>query len=105
MTSAPTPSGMPKTAARQLPQIRRKPITPLFDTPAAAVRPAPDEAAAEQRRWLLMLITPFIVGASFFAAAIGTGKVWLIGPAIGIGVMCVIFAFIYLILTSSSSSN
>jgi hypothetical protein len=71
--------------------------------PAVAVTPAVDEAAAEQRRWLLMLGTPFLVGAAFFAAAIGTGTVWLIGPAIGIGVMCLIFSFIYLMLSSNSN--
>lgn len=103
MTLAPTPSGMPKTVAPKFPQLRRKPITSLFGAPAVATPSVHDEAAAEKRRWLLMLIAPFVVGASFFAAAIGTGKVWLIGPAMLIGVMCIIFAFIYLILSSNSN--
>ena len=83
------------------PTLERKSAMPVFDTaPVAAPR---GEAAAEETRWLLMLLVPFVVGAGFFAAAIGTGTVWLIGPAIGIGVMCLIFTFIYLMLSSDSN--
>ena len=61
-----------------------------------------DEAATEERRWLVTLLIPFALGASFFAAAIGTGNELLIGPAI-ITIMCLIFAFIYLALTSEAN--
>jgi hypothetical protein len=81
----------------------------------ALVRPAPraavvprradrlSVAAAEEQRWLKVLIIPFLIGASFFAAAIGTGHLWLIGPAMFFSVAMVIFGFIYLALTSESN--
>ena len=37
------------------------------------------EAATELRRWYVFLGLPFLLAASFFMAAIGTGHLWLIG--------------------------
>ena len=77
-------------------------VKPLLQS--VAVAPASRaEASKEETRWLALLLPLFAIGAAFFAVAVGTGTVWLIGPAIGIGVMCLIFAFIYLMLTSDSN--
>ena len=72
-------------------------------------RPEPSdqvrEAASEEKRWVLMLAIPFLVGATFFAAAIGTGALWLMGPAMLFGVGVIIASFIYLGLSSDTNSE
>src|SRR3954469_20752677 len=64
--------------------------------PLVAVPEQQPGEAAEIRRWLVLLLPPFVVSAAIFAAAIGTGIQWLIGPALAIGPMLLILAFIYL---------
>ena len=63
------------------------------------------EAVAEERRWLLLLVIPFVLGAAFFAAAIGTGALWLMGPALVIGPGLLIASFVYLGLSSDANSE
>jgi type IV secretory pathway VirB6-like protein len=82
---------------------RQQPVKPLLQSVAVAPTSRDEASSKEEKRWLALLLPLFAIGAAFFAAAVGTGTVWLIGPAIGIGVMCLIFAFIYLILTSDSN--
>ena len=96
MSVAPTPSRLPRTVAPKSSVVTREPTAPLLEA-------APDVAVAEERRWFLTLVVPFILGAIFIAAGFATGNVLWIAPAMLTGVMCLIFAFIYLALTSESN--
>ncbi len=60
------------------------------------------DAGAEQRRWVIPLVLSFTWSAAFFAAAIGTEKLWLLAPA-GLGIGLIIIGFVYLGLTSDSN--
>jgi len=62
------------------------------------------EAVAEEHRWLLLLTTPFLLGAAFFALAVGTGQLWLMGPAMVLGPGALIAMFVYLGLSSEANS-
>jgi hypothetical protein len=76
-------------------------------TPSVNVRPADvyysddDEqspaALHEKHRWLLLMI-PLALSAVFFAAAIGTGKYWLLVPAAAFGPWTLITGFVHLAL-------
>lgn len=103
MSLAPSPSRTPRTAAPNVSLLRPNPSVPVANAATVETPTGRDEAAAEERRWLVTLLIPFALGATFFAAAIGTGNVLLIGPAILGSVMCLIFAFIYLALTSEAN--
>ena len=59
----------------------------------------------EVLRWVLWLGIPFAASAAFFAAAIGTGAMWLMGFAWGLGPELMILAYIYLSLTSESNTE
>jgi hypothetical protein len=59
---------------------------------------------AEQRRWVVPLVLSFTWAAAFFAASIGTGKLWLMAPA-GLGVGLLILGFVYLGLTSDTNRS
>ena len=90
----------------------RPPMTPRARTlPAAPTTPAFVEsssasvAATEERRWLSLLVPPFIVSSAFFAATIGTGILWLLAPAMVFGPFLLILAFIYLSITSDSNGS
>jgi hypothetical protein len=61
------------------------------------------QEAAELRRWYLFLGLPFLLAASFFAGAIGTGHLWLIGGTLITGPGLLIMAFIYLALSSDTN--
>jgi hypothetical protein len=60
------------------------------------------EAVAEEHRWLFLLLIPFVLGAAFFALAVGTGRLWLMGPAMILGPGVIIGMFVYLGLTSDA---
>ena len=62
-------------------------------------------ADREVRRWMTMLLPPFIVAAICFAAAISSGILWLIGPAMFFGPGLMIFSMVYLSLTSNSNGE
>jgi len=62
-------------------------------------------AIAEEHRWLLALGIPFVVAAACFAAAIGTGWIWLMGPTLVLGPMLIIIGFIYLSLSSDANGT
>ena len=92
--------------APPLPQPTRTAIGPL-DRAAPLPAPAsdrPSDAAAEQRRWLLTLGMPAVGSAIFFAAAVGTGRLWLLGPAM-LGIALIILGFVYLGLTSDANGS
>jgi hypothetical protein len=76
---------------------------------AEAVEPEPSdhspEAVAEEHRWLALLVTPFVAGAVFFALAVGTGRLWLMGPAMVLGPGVIIGMFVYLGLSSDSNAG
>jgi hypothetical protein len=57
----------------------------------------------ELDRWLMFLVPPFAFSAAFFAAAIGTGQAWLMAPALVLGPMAIIFALIYLGISSDAN--
>ena len=62
------------------------------------------EAEAEERRWARPLIFAFAWAAAFFAAAIGTGRLWLMVPA-GLGIGMIILDFVYLGLSSDTNAT
>jgi hypothetical protein len=82
--------------------LRREPVAPTVRVvpELEALTDHSRQAVAEERRWLLLLLPPFLVGAAFFAAAVGTGLLWLMGPALVLGPGLLILAFVYLGLTS-----
>ena len=62
-------------------------------------------AVAEEHRWLVLLTMPFVLGAAFFALAVGTGRLWLMAPAMILGPGLIICMFIYLGLSSDANSD
>lgn len=84
----------------------REPVASPVDALPAVARPTDHspQAVAEEHRWLLLLVIPFVVSAAIFAAAIGTGRLWLMGPAAALGPGLIIIAFIYLGLTSDTNN-
>ena len=77
------------------------------DVPAEAV-PADhtgDEGldGTEAKRWLMLLGVPFVVGGALFAIAIGTGHMWMLGPASVFGPGAIILGFTYLGLTADTN--
>jgi len=84
----------PKTVAR-----RRASVT---HSPAAIDHSAME--VSEERRWLVPLVSCFTLAAAFFAAAVGSGRVWLIGPA-GICIGLIIIWFVYLGLSSDTNGS
>jgi hypothetical protein len=91
-----TRPGSPATHERQ---GHIEPATPHATT--AADQSA--QAATELRRWYVFLGLPFLLAASFFMAAIGTGHLWLIGGTLVTGPGLLIMAFIYLGLSSDTN--
>ena len=78
--------------------LSRPQSAPVFEVPAAV-------AETEEKRWMRMLLPPFLVSSVFFGAAIGTGALWLIGPAMALGPGLIIFGLVYLALTSDSNAE
>jgi hypothetical protein len=74
-------------------------------TPTSPPTDHSPEAVAEEHRWLMMLVTPFILSAALFAAAVGTGYLWLMGPAMVLGPGLIIIGFVYLGLTSDTNGR
>ena len=88
----------PRIAA---PVDRHAPVEPVAAHTGAAEQSA--QAATELRRWYVFLGLPFLLAASFFMAAIGTGHLWLIGGTLVTGPGLLIAAFIYLALSSDTN--
>jgi hypothetical protein len=84
---------------------------PVTSTPARVdVLPAEPsdhmpEAVAEEHRWLYLLVAPFLLGGLFFALAVGTGRLWLMGPAMVLGPGLIIGMFIYLGLSTDTNAG
>jgi hypothetical protein len=72
---------------------------------SAAAADLSAQAAAELRRWTVFLTIPFVLSAICFAAAIGTGRLWLIGGALVTGPGLLIMAFVYLGLSSDANDG
>jgi|GEM_PF-4887439 hypothetical protein len=77
---------------------------------ALPTRAARREVAApapvlEEHRWLSLLLPTFGAGALFFALAIATHAEWLLGPALVLGPIAMMFAFIYLCISSDSNGE
>lgn len=90
--------------APTLPQTTRQPPA-VHAVPAPVVNSEnPAVAAAEERRWLMVLGVPFILAAIFFALVIGTGWRFWMAPVLIFGPGLIIFGFIYLGLTSDTNS-
>jgi hypothetical protein len=64
---------------------------------------AADAGTAEMHRWLTGLVPPFVLGAVFFALAVGTSHEWLIGPAIVLGPILFMFMTVFLCISSDSN--
>ncbi|HUK44034.1 MAG TPA: hypothetical protein VLV28_01955 [Gaiellaceae bacterium] len=64
-----------------------------------------EPAWSHLNRWFLFLGIPFVVGASFFALAIGLGAEWPMAPAFLLGPLLMIAGYIYLSLTSDSNTT
>jgi hypothetical protein len=89
---------MTATLAPQKPETAQPVVTP---PPVAS---PPSAEAAEQRRWVIPLVLAFTWSAAFFAAAVGTGFLYLLAPA-GLGVGLIILGFVYLGLTSDTNAS
>jgi hypothetical protein len=72
----------------------------LVEEVAAPALSSADAAAAELRRWLVGLGTPFVLGAVFFALSVGTSAHWLIGVSLVVGPVLFLLMAVYLCLTS-----
>jgi hypothetical protein len=91
--------------------LERRPV--LEETaPIALVRTREPESVdqtattgREMLRWVRWLGIPFVLAAAFFAAAIGTGQMWLMGFAWGFGPELLILGYIYLSLTSEANTE
>ncbi len=90
------------TLAPTSPRFQRTPEAKLFSTPVAESA-AHKTAILEERRWVAFLVVPFILGSAFFAATIVTGNdLWMAGTVI-LGVMGLIFSFLFLSISSNSN--
>ena len=69
---------------------------------AEAQRPARTRLR-EDHRWVLWLTPTFLAAALFFALSLATEASWLIGLAVVLGPIVMIFAFIYLCISSDSN--
>ena len=76
---------------------------PLAATPEAIEQTQPF-STHELHRWALLLIVPFILGAAFFALAIGLDAEWPMAPAFLLGPLVLISAYIFLSLSSEANS-
>lgn len=105
----------PRPARRPSPLPPARPVLPRSATPLGADRRpvAPPVArgatraaleAVEQRHWVRWLSPSFVVSACFFGAAISTGTLWLIGPAIVLGPILGITVYIVLMLGSDANT-
>jgi hypothetical protein len=94
--------------APETPQARPEPLRLAPPAPAAVLVSAGDASAAavaEEHRWVRWLVLPFVLGAALFAAAVASGVVALIGPAMLFCPGLVILGFVYLSLTSDSNTG
>jgi hypothetical protein len=84
-----------------------RPRTSLPEPAALELAPEPAEAfsTSEVHRWVAVLVVPFILGAFFFALAVGLGEEWLIAPAFLLGPLVMISSYIYLSLTSEANTT
>ena len=87
-----------------------RPRTRPVDVPAetsvpVASRRAVADPSADIRRWVFGLGIPFTFGAVFFGAAIGTGNQNLLAPAIVLGPILMMFAFILLCIGSDTNGR
>jgi hypothetical protein len=85
------------------PRARTLPTAPA--TPAFAESSSASVAEREERRWLSLLVPPFIISSLFLGATIGTGTLWLLAPTMVFGPFLLILAFIYLSITSDSNGS
>jgi hypothetical protein len=84
--------------------------------PRRATRPVPVPAAAIEsehlpvaersaHRWGLLLLVPFVLGATCFSLAVGLGSEWPMIPAFFLGPFLLTVSYILLMLTSDSNSE
>jgi hypothetical protein len=83
---------------RQKPAARRAP-RPAYAPPVET--PPPSGAS----RWFLVLGVPFVLGAGFFGLAIGLDAEWPMVPAVLLGPVLLISAYLYLSLTSDTNTT
>ena len=74
---------------------RPRTVTPEADRAAREIR--------EEHRWFLWLAPSFVSAAIFFGLAVGTGMVGFMGPAVVFGPIAMMFAVIYLCVSSDSN--
>src|SRR5262249_15050955 len=90
---------------------RSRPVSPEPPPEVPAAAPAAEVPASrpfsrsEIHRWTAVLIAPFVIGAAFFALAVGLGEEWPIAPAFLLGPLVMIAGYIYLSLTSESNTE
>jgi hypothetical protein len=59
--------------------------------------------AFELRRWTRLLVVPFVLGAAFFATAIGFDEELFVVPAFLLGPLLLIASLVYLQVSSDSN--
>ena len=73
--------------------------------PVERTEPEPTFSSHEMHRWAFVLLAPFVVGAAFFALAIGLDAEWPIVPAFMLGPLVMISAYIYLSLDAEANTT
>jgi hypothetical protein len=87
------------------PPLRQAPPTIVKPTtaPAVEIEQRSRFSPREMHRWVGLLVVPFILGAAFFAIAIGLDVQWAMAPAFLLGPLSMISGYIYLALTSDAN--
>ena len=73
--------------------------------PRAEVEPSHEVVLREEHRWELLLVPSFCTAAIFFALAIETNVIYFMGPAVVLGPIAMMFALIYLCISSDSNGT
>lgn len=91
------------------PRVRYTPTRSSVEAARLAPPQASDQAAiareaeSPSHRWFVILGVPFVLGAAFFALALGLDKEWPMVPAFLFGPFLLIAGYVYLCLSSDSN--
>jgi hypothetical protein len=99
----------PKNPSDAAPSRAVEPRQAFVQREAPTVAQAPSRGAvaragSETHRWFLVIGIPFVIGAAFFALAIGLGAQWPMVPAFILGPLLMIAGYIVLSLTSEANT-
>jgi hypothetical protein len=102
-TAVDTPRGSPPPAITPAPARTLTPAPLAVPAGPSAAADRAEGEAFELHRWTRVLVIPFVLGAAFFAAAIGFGEELLMVPAFLFGPLLLIASLVYLQVSSDSN--